>query len=129
MLIFYNNIANFEHLLPTSVAQTVHPDALSPTTTLDHLSDWCHTYNNIPYNKSVFFKAPLIASTILPNNSDIVNSYPVTFKRTLKTHLLKLQNSGQSEEWCSDNFTLYNLPSTRKSHRIAALERVDYSQI
>ena len=129
MLIFYNNVDNFEHLLPTSVVQTVHPDSLSPTITRDHLSDWCRTYNNIPYNKSVFFKAPLIASTILPNNSDIVNSYPVTFKRTLKTHLLKLQNSGQSEEWCSDNFTLYNLPSTRKSHRIAALERVDYAQI
>ena len=76
----------------------------------------------------MFFKAPLIASTILSNNSDIVNSYPVTFKRTLKTHLLKLQNTGQSEEWCSDNFTLYNLPNTRKSQRIAALKRVDYLQ-
>ena len=128
MLIFYNSTTKFEHLLPRCVTQTIHPDAPSPNSVLDHLSEWCRTYNNIPYNKSVFFKAPLLASSILSNNSDIVNTFPITFKRTVKTHLLKLQNSGQPGDWCSDNFTLYNLPSTRKSQRIAALERVDYSQ-
>ena len=46
------------------------------------------------------------------------------FKNSTKRELLKLQSSGNDEEW--PNFLLYNIPGLRKSHREDRLT-IDYN--
>ena len=127
IIIFFNKVFNYPHLLPPSVLHTIPSNAPSPTNSLDHTSDWYAKYNSYPYNMSIFFKGLLLTYSLLTENSDINNKNVSTFKHSLKSFLLTQQSHGDPTEWCSSNFGLYNIPGLRRSNRIQNQPIIDYS--
>ena len=114
-----NKTHKFPTLLSISVRQTISHDSPSPKHT-DYYSDWYTKYSSTPYNTSIFFKGPLLYTHVMTETTELnnVNSYnPESYKRTIKAYLMKLQSTGDTHEWCSDNFLLTNLPGLRKSAR------------
>ena len=122
ILIFVNKIHVYPNMLPVSVRQTVSPDSPSPNlTSTDYHNEWFTKYSSTPYNTSIFFKGPLLYTNIMNNNSElnISNIFkPESYKRSIKTYIIKTQSSGNNIEWVSENFLLTNLPGIRKSTRI-----------
>ena len=125
---FFYKIQNFPHMLPTSVTRTISPDSPLPTTHTAYRSDWYSTYNSSPYNASTFFKGPLLYSSIMTNNNELNSTNINTYKRNLKTYLLKVQSSGDILEWSPRNFKLTNIQGLRSSARIKSQSAVTYSE-
>ena len=118
IMIFINKIHNFSHLLPISVTQIISPDSPSLTSPTDNSSDWYSKYNSPPYNNSTFFKGPLLYANIMTENTELDNTTIKSYKKSIKTHLLQVQSSGDSQEWNCSNFKLFNLPGLRSSERV-----------
>ena len=117
-LIFMHKIKNFPCLLPTSIRETIPNNVLKDGANLDDNQQWLEHYGHSIYNKSIFFKGPLLA--ISQNNIE-ATSLPSLFnfkiyKKSVKRMLLDQQNDGDTEEW--PVFLLYNIPGLRKSARI-----------
>ena len=119
MLIFVNNYFNFPGTLPVFVKHGIAGNIPVPNTTPDNYFDWYSTYNSIPYNKSVFFKAPLLYFHIMTESIHLQNiKTQNAYKQRIKTHLLEVQNSGDKDEWQNVNFKLIQIKGLRQSDRI-----------
>ena len=128
IIIFMNNIHNYPHLLSTSVIQTISPDSPSPSSPTEYSSDWYSKYNSIPYNTSTFFRGPLLYYNIMTDNTELNNTNSNTYKRSLKTYLLKVQSLGDIDEWSPENFKLTSIIGLKSSGRIKSQSAVDYTK-
>ncbi len=132
ILIFMNKVHNFPHLLPSSVRQTICSDSPSPSTLTDYTSDWYSKHNRTPYNTSVFFKGPLLYTSITAERNighgTVQHENPSTYKYNIRAYLQNVQNSGNSMEWLAENFKLYSVAGLRISERIKSQPAVDYNE-
>ena len=105
-------------LLPPSILQTIPPNAPLPGSTHETCSQWLQIYSNT-FSNSLFFKGPLFHCDMSHDlyNHDTVTITKNSHKNIIKSHLLTLQKTGDSENWTNDNFKLYNSPGLRKSTR------------
>ena len=122
--IFMNKVHNFPELLPISVQETIASDAPRHGSTHETCAEWQKKYGSLCYNKSIFYKGPLIS--IDPNFSEL-STYanalsPNAYKNNTKRILLKLQSAGGTDEWQMDNFPLYTIHGLRRSPRLNELE-------
>ena len=118
ILIFFHNLHYSPETLPQSIINLIPANA--PTNILDHSSNWYITYNSHPYNKTVFFKGPMLYTDITCTNQEIYLPAitKVTFKKRIKNYLLTIQKTGDREEWESTNFKLNCMTGLRRSKRI-----------
>ena len=127
-----NKVHNFPHLLPSSVRQTISSDSPSPTTLTEYTSDWYTTHNRTPYNTSLFFKGPLLYTSITAERNighDTVQHVSSSaYKYDIGAYLHNVQSSGNSTEWLAENFKLYNVVGLRKSERIITQPAVNYKE-
>ena len=107
----------FPESLPPSVVNTI-PENI-PTMGTDHTSyaTWLESYDKPIYRPSLFFKGPLLATTVEYSTTLNLSAY-----RSYKTHaiiakrtMIKSQSLGNSDEW--PNFLLHNIPGLRRSNR------------
>ena len=123
MLIFINRILNFSTTLPYFIKQTISPNLPIPGTQSQNYSDWYTTYNSIPYKMTVFFKAPLLYYHIMSDNTELYSpSLQSTYKRNIKSYLLKVQKLGHEDEWQGINFMLTSVRGLRQSDRLRLRE-------
>ena len=128
IMIFLNKVHHYPHLLPLSVKQTISSDSPSPDTVSDYTSEWYSTYNSSPYNTSVFFKGPLLYTSIMSDNDNIKNVGPNSFKNSITEYLHNVQCPDHDEnEWNSSNFPLYSIAGLRRSDRIRSQPAVYYT--
>ena len=100
IMIFMNRIHNFPSSIPISVKNTISPSSPSPYSNTDYNSDWYCTYNRTPYNTSTFFKGPLLYTNIMTDNPQLhANASLNCYKQRMKSYLLEVQCSGDSQEW------------------------------
>ena len=121
MLIYVNNFFNFPGSLPLHVKFCISNNIPVPNTPPDDYFDWYAIYNSIPYNKSVFFKAPLLYYHIMTENTILHREYIKTqqaYKQRVKSYLLEVQCTGVSDEWQNENFKLIQAKGLRQSARI-----------
>ena len=104
--------------LPDSVAATIHSDAPKPGSGATHETngDWLAKYSTHGFQASVFYKGPLLFIDLLDNELRCAVS-KASIKNSVKRSLIKLQSSGDSEEWQAENFKLNNITGLRKSQR------------
>ena len=119
-LIFMHKVNQFPFLLPDSVRNTISPNTPGVDSNFDSSHEWLAEFGTHVYNKSIFFKGPLIYI-------DSIRHKPLTasaclsikaYKSTTTRTLLEIQSSGQTEEWQADNFLLYNIKGLRRSSRL-----------
>ena len=104
-------------LIPLSIRLTISDDSPTLESTYEGCENWLRTYNNHIYNKSVFFKGPLIFAKSMINENISPESFLTlkSYKKNVKQALLLKQKSGVADEWQSDNFILHNIPGLRIS--------------
>ena len=120
MLIYVNNFFNFPGSLPLHVKSCISNIIPVPNTPPDDYFEWYAIYNSIPYNKSVFFKAPLLYYHIMTGNTILHREYIKTqqaYKQRVKSYLLEVQCTGVSDEWQNENFKLMQAKGLRQSTR------------
>ena len=121
IIIFINNIHQFPDTLPLSITNLIPHDAPSPTSVTDYCSDWYTRYNSLPFNKSVFFKGPILYTDFiytLLNSEYSPYTSKASFKKLIKKQLLDLQGAGDEQEWEGNNFKLTAIAGLRRSERI-----------
>ena len=125
--LFIYKIRNCPSLIPPSVRYTISDDCPKSGSTHETCEVWLKNYNNHVYNKSVFFKGPLMFVTSMINESLSPESYVTLkkYKKNIKETLLVKQTSGSIDEWQNDNFVLYNINGLRRSR--SQNERVTYA--
>ena len=125
--LFIYKIRNFPSLVPLSIRLTISKDSPTSESTHESCKDWLQKFNTNIYNKSVFFKGPLLyATTMINEKISLKNNLTLkAYKKNLKKTLLFEQKNGDPIEWQNDNLVLYNGPGLRQS-RIQR-ETVNYS--
>ena len=119
MMIFINKAFNFPTTLPLFVRQSVPTNIPIPSTSPDYHSAWYESFNSFPYNKTVFFKAPLFYYHIMTENSNLRSCKTQNaYKRHIKSYLLQVQSTGDKEEWHNSNFMLTSIKGLRQSNRL-----------
>ena len=120
-MIFMHKVNKFTRSIPSSVRETIASNA--PAIDSDHETchEWLAKYGTSTYAKSIFYKGPLMyndskfrLAVSTPTSCLSINAFKSNVKRTL----IGLQNSGDKEEWQSENFLLYNISGLRKSSRL-----------
>ena len=119
-LIFMHKINHFPNLLPSSVNETIAPDAPVSGSCHETCHNWLSNFGTRVYNKSIFFKGPLLyvdpsAEQLLTPHALISINY---FKSNTKRMLINTQITGNSDEWQSDNFLLFSINGLRRSSRL-----------
>ena len=110
-------VTKYPSLLPPSIIETISEDSPTPESTHESCEEWLIKYNNCYYNKSIFFKGPLILSDL----SNHINLPPESYKRitayksNIKKALLTIQSSGEPSDWHNSNYLLFNIAGLRKS--------------
>ena len=117
-LILLHKIQNYPSLLPISIRKTIPADSPIAGSTHESCENWLEIYNTSYFNKSVFFKGPILLSGTKINENLSLTSYISIklYKKNVKDALRKLQGSGDACDWQNDNFLLYNFTGLRKSH-------------
>ena len=119
-LLFMHKVNQFPLLLPDSVRNTISPNAPGVDSTFVSSQEWLAEYGTHVYNKSIFFKGPLIYI-------DSVRNKPLTasaclsikaYKSITTCTLIELQSSGQTDDWRADNFLINMINGLRKSSRL-----------
>ena len=91
----------------------------SPVAGSNHESceSWLKIYNNPFYNKSVFFKGPLLLSGTSINEDLPLTSFRAIklYKKNMKEALLNLQSGADTNDWQNNNFILYDFSGLRRS--------------
>ena len=121
MLSYINSFFNFPGSLPLNVRSCIPDNVPVPNTPPDEYMIWYTIYNSIPYNKSGFFKAPLLYYHLMTENVHLQCNLIKTreaYKQRVKVYLLNVQCAGDQEEWCNDNFKLVQAKGLRQSIRI-----------
>ena len=119
-LTFMHKVHNFPGSLPASVRDTIAHDAPKRGSTHEDCKDWLEIYSKCSFNKTVFYKGPLLycdakyshlitVATILSFKS---------YRHKVKNFLLQAQTAGEAEEWQASNFALNEISGLRKSPRI-----------
>ena len=126
-LLFIHKIKTFPSLIPLSVRLTISEDSPTTESTYESCEDWLKKYNNHIYNKSVFFKGPMLAATSIINEVFSPESFVTlkAYKENLKKTIRLIQEDGDAVEWQNENFVLYNLDGLRRSE--LQRERVNYT--
>ena len=126
--IYIYKIRNCPSLIPPSVRLTISEDCPTSDSTHESCEAWLNNYNNHIYNKSVFFKGPLMFVTTMINENLSAESFVSLkiYKKNIKETLLVEQKSGITDKWQNENFVLYNINGLRKS--CSQKERVKYTQ-
>ena len=116
MLKQYRHSENRE--LPNSVAATIRDDAPRPGGGASHETngEWLANYSTYHFQASIFYKGPLLFIDLV-NNELLSLVSLASIKKSLKSSLIKIQSSGDPEEWQAENFKLYNITGLRKSQR------------
>ena len=119
MFMFINRTQIFPSTLPLLVRQTISPSIPIPGTPPANHSDWYETYNTIPYNKTVYFKAPLLYYHFTTDNMHLnkINTQNA-YKQNIKSCLLQIQSSGFENDWEETNFMLTSIRGLRQSNRL-----------
>ena len=78
-LIFILKTKIFPSLLPYSVCSTISDDSPIAGSTHETCENWLKVYNTTLYNKSIFFKGPLIFATCQINETIPISSF-ISFK-------------------------------------------------
>ena len=106
---------------------TIAENGPTPESTYESCEVWLKNYNNHIYNKSVFFKGPMLYATCTINEFLTNESFSSlkTYKENLKNTILLKQEDGNDVEWQNENFILYNYEGLRKSN--VQRERVIYT--
>ena len=118
-LLFMHKVRYLPLTLPQSVRDTISVD--SPREGSDHVTcnNWLEKYSNCYYNRSLFFKGPLLAVT--PAVGGLVTTTSlfsiIPFKNNVCRMLLNVQAQGDSNEWQPENFILQNIHGLRRSTR------------
>ena len=122
IFIFFNNLQHFSNTIPLSIRQLIPNDSPSMTQVSDYCSEWYSKYNSYPYNRSVFFKGPLLYTDIISSEPEFYspNISKASFKTKIKKFLLSIQGAGDNNEWESANFKLMAMSGLRRSERIIA---------
>ena len=125
IMIHMHKITKFSYLLPISIIKTIPTNAPVIGSTHATCDDWLQKYGTTYFSNSIFFKGPLFYSDITNelNNQNITthNCRTLnTYKNIIKSHLMRVQQSGDDENWTSDNFKLFSTPGLRKSTRTQA---------
>ena len=115
--ILLHKIQNYPSLIPQSIRDTIPDNSPVVGSTHQDCENWLKVYDNQYYRKSVFFKGPILLSgTTLNSNLPLTSFLTIKFyKRNVKEALLKLQSSGDTCDWQSNNFVLYNYLGLRRS--------------
>ena len=119
-MVFMHKINYFPDMLPNSIKETIAPDAPVRGSNHETCQDWLSIFGTCVYNKSIFFKGPLLYVDPLteqfftPSALLSINH----FKSGTKRMLLNTQATGNTEEWQSGNFLLLNINGLRRSSRI-----------
>lgn len=121
IIVFFSKLYQSPESLPQTIQQLIPPDAPTPSAPVDYTSSWYETYNSHPYNKSIFFKGPILYNDIVNSNPEL--NLPaishVTVKNRTKKYLLNIQKTGDTEEWNeSTHFKLIALNGLRRSDRV-----------
>ena len=129
-LLFMHKQKHFPLALPRSVKLTIASNAPVPGSNHDTNLEWLSKYNNHVYRNSLFFKGPLLS--VIPEFADLITPPNLLnfdcYKKDVKKLLLSTQAIG-NDEWCANNFRLYNIPGLRKTPlRQAKIENVNYYQ-
>ena len=126
LLLIYK-IKKFPSLIPLSVRQTISENSPTVESTYESCEDWLKKYNNHIYNKSVFFKGPMLTATSIINEIFSPESFVTlkAYKENLKKTILFIQRDGDAVEWQNKHFVLYNFHGLRKSD--LQRERVIYT--
>ena len=115
-LLFIHKQRHFPHALPRSLRETIANYAPIPGSNYETSGLWLSEYNNNTYRNSLFYKGPLLS--IISEFSEIITPPNLLkieiYKNDVKKFLLTVQARG-SEEWCAENFPLYNIPGLRKA--------------
>ena len=119
IMIFFYKLHHSPETIPQTIKHLIPPTAPNPENVVDYSSDWYTIYNSYPYNKSIFFKGPILFTDIVNEEherySHTTNS--VSVKKITKKCLLNTQKAGNEEEWENSNFKLMELTGLRRSKR------------
>ena len=104
--------------MPISIRKTIPADSPIAGSTHESCENWLKIYNTSYFNKSVFFKGPILLSGTKINEHLPLTSYisMKLYKNNVKEALRQLQSSGDTCDWQNNNFLLYNFSGLRKSH-------------
>ena len=123
IILFLHSLHYPPKRLPQDIKQIIPSNAPSPNPDnfTDHNSSWYTTYSSHPFNKSIFFKGPILYTDIMTNHPEIClpSVSKVSLKNRVKKCLLNIQKSGDNDEWESANFKLTSLTGLRRSKLIA----------
>lgn len=114
-LIFMYKLHTQPQSLPPSIAEIFPADAPTYGSTHVTSSEWLKKYSSGGYNKSIFYKGPLLYVDFA--NNALCSTFPNTYKRMVKTLLLSAQSGGDPNEWQYTNHKLYSLAGLRRSKR------------
>lgn len=119
-LTFMHKVFSFPNLLPPSVRNTIATNAPRDKNS-DHVTckEWLEHYGTHIFNKSIFYKGPLIfinKFSAQPMTHTSILSVKA-FKTNMKREILKVQGAGDPIEWEVENFMTYNIAGLRKSAR------------
>ena len=120
IMIFFNKLHHSPETIPQTIKQLIPANAPNPEDLVDHNSSWYSIYNSHPYNKSIFFKGPILYTDIINDEPEMYSqaTNSVSIKKITKKCLLNIQKTGDEEEWESANFKLMALTGLRRSERI-----------
>ena len=113
-----HKVHNYPTLLPKSIRETIPVNSPVAGSNHESCANWLKIYNNPFYNKSVFFKGPLLLSgTSINENLPLASFIAIKlYKKNIKEALLSSQSSGDTDDWQNYNFVLYNFSGLRRSH-------------
>ena len=119
-LVFMNKVYYYPWLLPPSVRETIAVNAPRHGSTFESSQDWLSAYGCSSYNKSIFYKGPLLAIDPLCSESlTVADTVSVNaYKHGIKRMLLQSQKSGCHNDWESNKFLLYSITGLRRSSRL-----------
>lgn len=123
IVLFFHRLLQSPSTLPLAIVQLIPPDAPNPMDTIepDYNSSWYTTYSSQPFDKTIFFKGPILFNDIVHECPEILmpHSNKQSLIKSIKKHILNFQKLGDDSEWASVNFKLIGLTGLRRSKRIA----------
>ena len=122
ILIYMHKVHDFSQLLPPSILNIINEGAPVPGSTHETSVSWLNENSTRLQRRSITYKGPLFYTDMLPkiySSRDGNNAFKtiLSFKTFIKKYLLKLQGSGDPDEWCGENLPLHYVPGLRRSTR------------
>ena len=117
-------------LVPKSIIETISDDSPNIGSNHEDCGMWLKVYNTPTYRNSLFFKGPMLFST-LELVDDITKEkhvYIKSLKNRVRAVLLDCQNAGDTILWETSNFVLYNYRGLRSEATKRNPERVNYTR-